>query len=925
MSSKITRNPDLARQLPRQAQCHQSGHQSGNQFAIRRARPMAQAVALALASLASVSLAQTSPAPEAGPVQKVEVTGSSIKRLSAETALPLQTIRREEIEKAGVTTAAELLAKISASAAALTDGASFSDNGGTQRGFNGANLRGIGVSSTLVLLNGRRLANFASPGSASGVDLNSIPAAAIARVEVLKDGASAIYGADAIGGVINFITRPDYRGGEISAYYGDTEHGGADKKIITLALGSGNLAKDRYNLMAVANWQDTGSLRSNQRDWIGSALQPDINLDVGSSNTFPANVRATRANGNPTGPRFNPSAPNCNPPATVFSPDSFVGNRACFYDYLRDTEIYPETERKSLLARASFAVNSEHTVSAELLYSDTQTTYRISPLTITNLNYPVNGPFYPTGLIPGPAVPLRVGLRLSQAGPRTNQVDAVAERLVLGAKGTVAGWDYDGALNHSTSKVDDRYIDGYVRTSLFNSAFLTGQINPFGPSGPEGQALLAAAKISDAARQSRATTDAFDFKLSRELFDLSGGKVGLALGVEYRREKLRFTPSALLAAGEIRGDGTSVGYGGERDVHAAYVELNLPLSKTLELQAALRHDNYDDVGSTTNPKLGVRWNPAKQVVLRGSYSEGFRAPTLADLHEPARVGQTSGIYNDPLGCIRVGNLDNTRNPDYCGIQPDLLRGGSADLKPETSRQVSFGIVLEPIKTLTASLDYWSIRKSDTLLANEGAYFSDPLANPEYAQREAPDPALPGIAGRIISVDGRVKNIGSLKTSGVDLNLDWRFPNTPLGKFSVALNGTYVIDYKTKNTPASAEVSGVGRFTDTQVVQRWRHSLSFDLERGPWSVALQQTYYQGYRDQTPLQDGTIRRVKAYSLWDTSGSYKISNALRLRAGIKNLFDRNPPRSNQVFSFLAGYDPAYTDPRGRFFYVSLNYAFK
>ena len=184
---------------------------------------MAKLGAVAALAAPNISFAQEA-------VQKVEITGSSIKRLSAETALPMQTIRREDIEKSGVTTAAELLAKVSASAAALTDGASFSDNGGTQRGFNGANLRGIGVSSTLILLNGRRLANFASPGSSSGVDLNSIPAAAIARVEVLKDGASAIYGADAIGGVINFITRNDYRGAEISAYYGNTQHGGADKK-----------------------------------------------------------------------------------------------------------------------------------------------------------------------------------------------------------------------------------------------------------------------------------------------------------------------------------------------------------------------------------------------------------------------------------------------------------------------------------------------------------------------------------------------------------------------------------------------------------------------------------------------------------------------------------------------------------------------
>lgn len=677
--------------------------------------------------------------------------------------------------------------------------------------------------------------------------------------------------------------------------------------------------------MGVVNFQNTGGLRSTQRSWIGSAYQPDINLDVGSSNTFPANVRRTTASGGATGSRLNPSAPNCNPPATVFAADSFVGSKACLYDYMHDTEIFPESQRASLLGRAQFAIDADNTLFAEALHSDTKTTYRISPLTVTNLNYPVTGIYYPNDLITTNKTPLRVGLRLSAAGPRTNEVNAVAQRLVVGAKGTIAGWDYDTALNHSVSKVDDKYVDGYVRTSAFDSAFLTGKINPFGPSGAEGTNLLNASKISDAARQSRATTDAFDIKASRELFAMAGGNAGLAIGAEYRREKLEFTPSALLAAGEIRGDGAASAYSGSRTVKALFAELNLPILRNLEAQAAVRHDSYDDVGSTTNPKFGLRWTPAKEIVVRGSYSAGFRAPSLADINEPARTGQTSGIYNDPLGCIKTGNIDNTKNPDYCGIQPDLIKGGTANLKPETSKQFSAGFVVEPSRSLTASLDYWRIEKSDTLLANEGAYFSDPRSNPGYALRGAADPSLPGIPGPILSVDGRVKNIGSLKTSGMDVNVNWKLPENSLGKFNVSLNGTYVIDYKTRSTAASPEVNGVGVYTDTQVVQRWRHTLTFDFDRGPWGATLQQTYYQGYRDQNTLANGSPRDVPAYVLWDFSGSYKFSKAFSLRAGIKNLLDANPPRSNQVYSFIAGYDPSYTDPRGRFVYISGNYAFK
>ncbi|XLZ67853.1 TonB-dependent receptor [Massilia sp. SR12] len=868
---------------------------------------------------AGAALAQA----EESKLQRVEITGSSIKRLDAETALPVQVIRREDIDKSGVTTAAELLGKVSASAAGLTDGASFSDISG-QRGFNGANLRGIGVSSTLVLLNGRRLANFASPGANAGVDLNAIPAAAIARVEVLKDGASAIYGTDAIGGVINFITRADYTGADASIYGSATQHGGAGKAMATLSGGSGKLTEQGYNLFAVLDYQDNKPLRSGQRDWIGSAYQPDINLDVGSSNTFPANVRRVRANGSPTGPRLNPSAPACNPPATVYAPGSFVGSQACLYDYMQDTEIFPESKRLSLLARGEFDAGAGHTVFAEALHNVTRSTYRISPLTVTNLNYPLAGQYYPHSLITSNKTDLRVSMRLAEGGKRTNEVESTAQRLLFGAKGTLAGWDYNTAFNHSVNTVDDQYTDGYVRTSAFDSAFATGKINPFGTSGAEGQALLKAAKINDAARQSRGTANVFDAKATRDLFEMAGGTAAIAVGGEIRKEKMRFTPSALLAAGEIRGDGAAQAFSGERTVKAAYAELNLPLLASLEAQVALRHDRYSDFGGTTNPKLGLRWQPAKQVVVRASYGEGFRAPSLSDLYNPPRTGQTNGIYNDPLGCIKTATVDNTGNPDYCGLQPDKLLGGRAGLKPETSKQFSAGVVFEPQRNLTATLDYWKIRKQDVIVAPEGSYFSDPVRNAAYIERGAADPTLPGIPGPILSIDSRLRNIGSLETSGLDLGLNWRSASSAWGRVGVGLTGTYVLDYKTREADAP-ELNGAGVFANDQVVQRWRHTLSFDYDLGPWAATLQQTFYAHYRDQNPNPDGSERRVKAYQLWDLTGSYAWSKALRLRGGIRNLLDAEPPRSNQIYSFLAGYDPNYTDSRGRAFFLSANYSFR
>ncbi len=887
------------------------------------ARSVAMAM-LAMSASASAQTADPAPASTTQKVEKIEVTGSSIKRIDGETALPVQVITREEIVRGGSTTAAELLTKISANSAALTDGASFSDIAG-QRGFAGANLRGIGVSSTLILLNGRRVANFASPGSASGVDLNSIPSAAIDRVEVLKDGASAVYGTDAISGVINFITRREYQGVDLSAYTSDTQHGGAGKTILTASAGFGDLNNDRFNLFGVLDYQDNKTLRSGQRGWIKGAYQPDINLDVASSNTYPANYRRTRASGSATGSRLNPSAPACNPPATLYAAGSFVGPNACYYDYMQDTEIFPASERLSFLGRGNFALDTDTTLFVEGLYSKTETLYRISPLTITNLNYPANGRYYPASHAAANSVtgPIRLNYRLTEAGGRTNEVESDTQRIVAGIKGLAAGWDYDAAVNYSKSNVVDAYVDGYVRTSTFDAAFLTGNINPFGPTDAAGLALLNGTKIRDNARDSSGTTASFDFKATRSLFALDGGDAALAVGLESRREKLDFTPSALLAAGEIRGDGAASAFSGKRDVNAVFGELSLPVTKSLELQAALRHDKYNgNIGSTTNPKLGLRWTPAKEMLVRASYGSGFRAPTLADLYTPVRTGQTNGIYNDLLGCIKVGAIDNTTNPDYCGIQPTKLRGGNPDLKPEKSRQYSLGLVLESVKNVSVSLDYWKIEKRDVITYSEGAFFENPVFYSRFITRAAADPTLPGIPGYILSIDARPRNTATLDTSGIDIGVDVRVP-TSIGKFGVSVNGTYVLDYKTGGD--GSFVDGVGKFSNDQVVQRWRHLATFNYDNGPWAATLSQTFYLGYKDQNPLPNGQPRRVGSYELWDLSGSWAVTKELKIRLGVKNLFDRNPPVSNQIYSFLAGYDPNYTDPRGRLFFGSVSYSFK
>jgi iron complex outermembrane recepter protein len=907
-------------------------------------------IAAALATLPA--LAQEESVPEtvsAGDkavltMDKIVVTGSRIKRVDGETALPVEVITREEIAKRGVTTAAELVRTLSANTAPLTDGASITDGTSGQRGFNGANLRGIGVSSTLVLLNGRRLANFASPGDNAGVDLNNIPAAAIQRVEILKDGASAIYGTDAIGGVINFITRTDYQGVDLSVSAADTDEGGADKQTFSISAGAGSLENDHFNVFGVLDVQHLGALRSSQREFIRNRPLAELLPALMSSNTYPANIdinssqrEALIAAGllpeGSTRNRINPSSPACNPPATVYAPEGPGGPTACSYDYMEDTELYPDSDRISFLGRAIFKLNDEHRLFAEVSYAQAKSTYRLSPNPQRIRNLPVSILPEPYASVLGaeglPTTFSGIRYRMTEAGNRTNEVTSTGQRLVFGANGILGDWDYEVALSRSQNDAVDKYVDGYVLFDQFDAGVRSGIINPFGPSSAEGLALIDSITVNDEARKSKGITEGIDFSLTRSLASLGGGDLGIAVGGEFRRETQAFTPSDLLISNNIAGDrdnGAGVGSSTDliatsdgRNIASAYVEFSAPFTSTFEMQAALRYDNYSGVGSSVNPKIGLRWQPREDLLVRGSAGTGFRAPSISDLSRPTTYGTTSSFLTDPQ-CVDVeGSID------FCTDQWPVERRSNPDLKPEKSRQFSLGLVYEPTQAWNIGVDYWNILKKDVIstlgeqiiIENPGRY------NGTYIERDED--------GFITNIILQKENQGRLKTSGIDLSTSLRSEEGDYGRFGFTATSTYVLNYERQFGPLEPYRSNLGVFLNDQVIQRWRHRIAFSWDKGAFGVTLANTYSSGYRDQNntydPVTDSLLpeHKVKPYSLWDLSTSWTATEKFRIRAGVLNLFNRAPPFSNQSYYFLASYDPTYTDPRGRSYYLSLEYKFR
>jgi iron complex outermembrane receptor protein len=906
--------------------------------AAARAVRMAALASAWTASGAACGVAGTAMAQETtATMPTVEVTGSAIRRVQAETALPVQTISRAEIEKAGVTTAAELMTRVSANVNGLTDGASI-NVGGDQRGFNSANLRGIGTSSTLVLLNGRRMANFASPGDDSGVDLNNIPAAALERVEVLLDGASALYGTDAIGGVINFITRKDFQGLELNTHLGKTREGGAGKRTASIAAGKGDLERDGFNVFAVADFQRTDALSTSQRSFI-PGLQVEQRLGhLLSGYTSPANIRLTSSqrdhlqdigftiNGRPiTNRLINLSVPGCAAPANVYLPAGTGGVDACTYNYMGDTELYPKSEKSSLLSRGVIKLGGGHQAYAELALSRAKTDYVGSSARVAAyLDYRKVPQLAGTGLdqldddIPGE---LEVRMRLNEAGRRTSTLTSEGVRLVVGLSGTLSGWDYDTALNHSVNTVKDKDTHGYVLYNELLAGIADGRINPFGSSGPQGQALIDSIQVNDDVRHARGTMDAFDFKFSRALLPLAGGDLALAIGGEARRERNVFTPSALLLSDNINNDAAPEGgrvTRDSRDIGAVYGELLVPFAKGWEAQLSGRYDHYQQVGGAASPKIGLSWRPSDALLLRGSAGRGFRAPSMTELHRPTVYSSTATLP-DPVYCATVEN-----NYADCADNWDTRRYSNAGLKPERSRQFSLGAVVAAGKHVNASLDYWNIKRTDLISEIGDDIILGNLA--KYGDLVHRDED-----GLIDYIELRKENRGAQIAKGLDLAVTVRGIDTALGRFGGRLNGTYVLESKIQNAPGDAFVSNLNRFVTDGVVQRWRHTLTVDWERGPLSASLSNTWSSGYEDQNSainIDDGSVvaaNHVKSYSLWDLSAAYVVDPRLKLRVGVQNLFDRSPPYSNQAFYFLSGYDPSYTDPRGRRLYVSASYAFR
>lgn len=855
----------------------------------------------------------------------VYVTGSSIKRsLESQKALPVSVFSVDELKSVGVTSTEEIVQRITASQSSMGGSQSVGSSTG---GRANADMRGLGANKTLVLLNGRRLAFFGI--GSDTIDLNSIPFAALERVEVLRDGASAVYGTDAVGGVINFITKRDYQGLDVAAETTRPSATGGGINRVTVSGGKGSLKEDGYNLWFSLDSKKQDGVRALDRDFARTGVIIDKGLNKVSGTTFPANFSYFRQSDGKLA-QGNLSAPDCAPPASIFQ-----GGTACRYDFSTAVGIIPETENTNFMGKGAFRLGGDKLLTLEAAHSSNTTVARVAPDPVTGLTMPTTSPFYPSnfaGIDPSKGL-VSIGWRMVPGGQRENTSKATATRLVADLSGVAGDWDYKVGAFHAESKVSDGPTNGYVNKSKIQSGITSGLLNPFGTNSAEALAYIDSTKAFGTFSTGKGTATGVDARFNRELFAMGGGNSAVSLGVEARREGYSSdTDDALVTNVPSAGRSPYHVSDASRNVAAISAEFLLPVSKQLELQAAARYDRYSDFGSTFNPKLGFRFTASPELVLRGSATSGFRAPSLDNVFGPQSITFTSNPYDDPLLCPGGVPTANGIESRDCNQQAQAKTGGNPNLKPEKSKSFSLGAAFQPAKNLLMTVDYWNVRLNSKIDPfPEQTVFADPA---KYADRfvrcgqvsaaEAANLSRCDLAGSnaIAYITTLTDNLGNVRTDGLDFTAAWQ-TETALGRVTVNYDGTYVNSYKYQREPGGEYIQNAGKYSDASPIIRWKHTVNTTLAKGSMKYNLGMRYLSGYTDENADPE-FINQVSAYTVFDLGASYTGIKNLTLGAVVRNVLDTKPPFSNQGATFQQGYDPRYTDALGRALVMKLNYKF-
>jgi len=917
-------------------------------------------------------------------LERVEITGSNIRRINSETASPVLALTREDIEKSGRSSVAELLQTLS-----VDNQGSVPKNfgAGFASGASGISLRGLGAASTLVLLNGRRIAPFglADDGQKVFSDLNLIPLDAVERIEILKDGGSAIYGSDAIAGVVNVILRKDYQGLAMNASYGTTQYGNGQEKRASITGGFGDLQRQGFNVLANLEVGRQGEIynrditdrgyigRQDLRDLGFSANETVASVSAGGNGAITTNNAAGSAingnvrnpvtldyynRGNPAGLGFTRIFPAAACSNFTSHPQGDPGG-GCLNDAAQEYgQIQPSQKYINFFTRGTLNIAPALQGYAEFNWYNNKNEAFTTPSQVSNsVGYP-GGPVSNAGVSLGAAHPdnpyfgseARLRYLAVDNGPRVRNGDSDFYRVLVGLKGTAAEWEYDTGLLYSQTKGHDGrtgYLQRDVTFALLNptaanvaaatagsaayAALPAGTLWRIAENAGLNSAALYAAMSPPITSDSDAKITQIDVKASREIGKLDGGPIGLAVGAELRHESISLTPVTGTERGNVIGLGYSA-YDGGRTVTAAYVEVLAPLLKQLEASAALRYDHYSDAGNSTTPKFGIKYTPFRELALRGTYAKGFRAPSPAE----NGVGGLAAFSTatDPLRC-NIG-IAAACAPAAVAV----ITSPNPALKPEKSDNYTLGLVFEPSSKTSIAIDYFDITRKDEINQEQT---DAAVAAGHIARDPTTATAVPGDPGQIVAVLGQYVNSSRTKVRGFDVDAKQGFElGGGFGKLTLTAQWTHLFTFKrTEVDGSSRDFAGThGNCDVTNCIGTPADRANFGafVDTGAYRVGINANYRasienKNFKDDpagcaSTFADGSDApagcRIASFTTFDLVGRWQPMKELEVYGSIRNLFNRIAPLDPLTYGQQAFNPLDYAGAVGRFYTVGLKYRF-
>ncbi|WP_322403807.1 TonB-dependent receptor [Massilia luteola] len=944
---------------------------------IRRLSAGGGAIALAI-------LALPAPAQEAAPkpVPRVEITGSNIRRSEAETASSVITVNRADIERSGKATVAELLQTLAVDnqgSVPTTFGNGFA------AGASGISLRGLGAASTLVLLNGRRMAPYglADDGQKQFADLNVIPTDAVERVEVLKDGASAIYGSDAIAGVVNIILRRDFQGNTVRFSRGASNDWDGKRTNVAFTKGVGSLDADRYNVLFSLEYKKFDEIWYRDRpdrDWIGrNDLRPwgySADQALGGTGAIlpgtgtagsaingnvrnPADPTNYYNRGNLAGPGFTRTFPGAACSNFTSHPQGDPGG-GCLIDASQVyNQIEPKQENLSFFLRGSYQLDPAVLLYSEFNWYTSQTDSSTTPSTVSaSVGFPggpVNnaiaqlGAAHPDNPYFGTAARLRY--LAADVGPRVSNIDSNFLRWLGGAKGSNFGWDWDSSLLFSRNHVTNTQ-NGYlqrdvafalldpstanVAAALRNPAYAAlppGTVWRIGENANLNSPALYAALSPTIANAARTEVGQVDFKATREFSGIPwlAGNLGLAAGTEFRHEMTELMPTSGTERGNIIGLGYSA-YSGARNVFALYGEGLAPLPFNVEASAALRYDHFTDVGSSWTPKLGLKWTPVRAFALRGTFARGFRAPSPAE----NGVGGLAAFSTaaDPVRCAL--GVTSSCNPASIA----LITSPNQSLSPERSKSYTLGVIWDPLPRTSISVDYWKIKRKNEINQEQ----VDAAIAAGHVVRDATSvSAIPGDPGAITAVLTRYVNSAQSKVRGLDVDARYNhhLPDA-WGNATFDVKYTHIFEWlRTEQDGTSREFAGTHGncdVTNCAGTPADRVNVRFGWDRDNLRVSanvnyrgtLENRFFRGdpsgcavtFANGADAPNGC--ELASFTTVDLVVRWKPRQRWELFGSVQNLFDKIAPLDPLTYGAQA-YNPLdYEGARGRYYTLGARYSF-